>query len=113
MRGKEETFRAEQAEVGITPACAGKSSRMSVSVRRLRDHPRVCGEKKVETLDKEMAEGSPPRVRGKGGVAASGAAAPRITPACAGKSPYAIGSVMQHGDHPRVCGEKSFCQYQR
>ena len=31
--------------LGITPACAGKSSVRAVNSRLLWDHPRVCGEK--------------------------------------------------------------------
>ena len=31
----------------------------------------------------------------------------RITPAYAGKSTRPCSSIVQYGDHPRVCGEKA------
>ena len=53
-------------------------------------------------------EGSPPRVRGKGPCRPSGGHLARITPACAGKSSTPPVYHKPRGDHPRVCGEKSF-----
>ena len=45
MRGKEETVPEFYGLRGITPACAGKSTRCRCRLYGLRDHPRVCGEK--------------------------------------------------------------------
>ena len=53
-------------------------------------------------------EGSPPRVRGKGPCRPSGGHLARITPACAGKSSTPPVYHKPRGDHPRVCGEKSY-----
>ena len=45
MRGKESHARRKRQAHGITPACAGKSSRPDRPSTGLLDHPRVCGEK--------------------------------------------------------------------
>ena len=70
----------------ITPACAGKRQYLTRCVGGMRDHPRVCGEKRVEISPQEFIEGSPPRVRGKDSYAKLCTYTIRITPACAGKS---------------------------
>ena len=70
------------------------------------DHPRVCGEKYGMTLKMPRAQGSPPRMRGKGLTLDLDAEAGGITPAYAGKSPAQQGYKGQGWDHPRVCGEK-------
>ena len=70
---------------GITPACAGKSSSAKMQPTTRWDHPRVCGEKSLLMKLMCFMVGSPPRVRGKGAVPSAPVAAPRITPACAGK----------------------------
>ena len=90
----------------ITPACAGKSGCPPGSLPGTQDHPRVCGEKNFNLLQKNQLKGSPPRVRGKA-LALSGCRwMPGITPACAGKRINGEGSVERIEDHPRVCGEK-------
>ena len=90
----------------ITPACAGKSPSATQEAAWLRDHPRVCREKKPIWKNCSASSGSPPRVRGKVCDASDFGYVFRITPACAGKR----GSIRkQNGtvrDHPRVCGEK-------
>ena len=50
--------------------------------------------------------GSPPPMRGKACVPEAITAAPRITPAYAGKSPHVPKNVVTTVDHPRLCGEK-------
>ena len=70
---------------GITPACAGKSECERLQGFPDKDHPRVCGEKRLGFDDNRSVLGSPPRVRGK----VKGILGIRnengITPACAGK----------------------------
>ena len=85
MRGK--VIRCEELArvVGITPACAGKRERTVWTTMYRRDHPRVCGEKDLQNAVLGGNLGSPPRVRGKGGVVSINAKQLRITPACAGK----------------------------
>ena len=86
MRGKALDALVGHHAGGITPAYAGKSTAAVKHPKGNGDHPRVCGEKKVEHAQ-EMAEaGSPPRMRGKA----------------------SFGRVLRTStvDHPRVCGEK-------
>ena len=89
MRGKAKIFRRWSAEMGITPAYAGKSGWFQ---RRL-----------------QHGGGSPPRMRGKDLV--KFCLCPRfgITPAYAGKSPRTPLAASHARDHPRVCGEKYTC----
>ena len=49
MRGKGEPVELYSEIVGITPAYAGKSSRGESDGGNIGDHPRLCGEKNVET----------------------------------------------------------------
>ena len=86
----------------VSPAYAGKSRECARGLTRARNHPRVCGEKKVMRGAKDKRMGSPPRMRGKGGALSSAASFPRITPACAGKRLL----LCWFRDHPRMCGEK-------
>ena len=108
VRGKAAAEILSLAAAGITPACAGKS--LSKLRRRAgtRDHPRVCGEKMSTFFFWQNRAGSPPRVRGK--VICSRFAMPcrGITPACAGKRGSQPPGAKGAGDHPRVCGEKTF-----
>ena len=91
----------------ITPACAGKSAGgLSIGVIE-RDHPRVCGEKRLNWPLQIRLIGSPPRVRGKGRLCDAQRIRRRITPACAGKRKKQHFTIFISKDHPRVCGEKS------
>ena len=86
-RGKVRQNTSFEFRQRITPACAGKSTWALRALRYRRDHPRMRGEK--EFFDKQNAihGGSPPHARGKGIWTPQAANIPRITPACAGKSP--------------------------
>ena len=53
-----------------------------------------------------MGLGSPPPMRGKGGVKVLSATERRITPAYAGKSQQFPDRFRFLVDHPRLCGEK-------
>ena len=72
----------------------------------MRDHPRVGGEKRRLSECAQWAEGSPPRGRGKGGLALCWPPPPRITPAWAGKSTAVDVLTTAIKDHPRAGGEK-------
>ncbi len=86
MRGKAANFGSTGRAAGITPAYAGKRVTIFWKGAWGRDHPRVCGEKRVPPLIGLLCTGSPPRMRGKAdGRDQDGGAS---------------------GDHPRVCGEK-------
>ena len=86
MRGKVWQYGVVRFQVGITPAYAGKSRRLT-----------QCA---------AFAEGSPPRMRGKGGIQDSSPPSVGITPAYAGKSTTTDLRPVLQQDHPRVCGEK-------
>ena len=90
----------------ITPACAGRSDGAIHFHGLCKDHPRVCGEKKIYHLSDWNLGGSPPRVRGEDCLHLCGGWAPRITPACAGRSSPSTRYIRATRDHPRVCGEK-------
>ena len=85
VRGK--VIRCEELArvVGITPACAGKSRPGRGAGTPYRDHPRVCGEKKVSRDGVAYKWGSPPRMRGKEHLVEGQAIFSGITPAYAGK----------------------------
>ena len=87
MRGKVFSQHRKYNSNRITPAYAGKSHFRKIFFRPFRDHPRLCGEKK---LDREEA-------KDLGG----------ITPAYAGKRTNQYEPVDYSQDHPRLCGEKS------
>ena len=107
VRGKVVFKVARVQSPGITPACAGKRRRAFLHGRPGWDHPRVCGEKSFSKSPASSRRGSPPRVRGKGGIGIYSTFTHGITPACAGKSCSGCCSCSCAGDHPRVCGEKS------
>ena len=86
MRGKGEGLRDDLQRVGITPAYAGKSFRVSVRPCSREDHPRICGEKRKRLPVACPKLGSPPHMRGKGRPPASASVSAGITPAYAGKS---------------------------
>ena len=65
MRGKVHAVQTCPVQCGITPAYAGKSLSAASRSRKIRDHPRLCGEKVVQPLDTSMTAGSPPPMRGK------------------------------------------------
>lgn len=111
----------------VSPAYAGKSPARFSSPRRCRDHPRVCGEKRISQSDELAVEwdhprmcgeknrqqtgqlcnlGLPPHVRGKDRVELHRGLFGGITPACAGKSARPTPASTAWSDHPRVCGEK-------
>ena len=106
MRGKGGIIRYNNFVHRITPACAGKSERFWSRKDTLEDHPRVCGEKRLEIISMHLVKGSPPRVRGKAASADVGFRNLGITPACAGKSVCTLDIAGFPEDHPRVCGEK-------
>ena len=90
----------------ITPAGAGTSCRSRSSVTGIRDHPRVCGEKRSPSIGWSCSQGSPPRVRGKASSGLTASQYNGITPACAGKRNKIAALYSLLRDHPRVCGEK-------
>ena len=97
---------AKRASLGITPAHAGKSHRLHLSIHRPWDHPRTCGEKTFLEQTGPAGLGSPPHMRGKANTGTDTASEARITPAHAGKSMMQSRTATAIRDHPRTCGEK-------
>ena len=86
MRGKAAESEENIPINRITPAYAGKSDSVGQPIARIKDHPRLCGEKQLVFLGFCHCR--------------------RITPAYAGKS-FLFGGVNRfREDHPRLCGEK-------
>ena len=69
----------------ITPACAGKRSRVLVKREFFGDHPRMRGEKDRRGYNQLRKKGSPPHARGKEADCNTALFHLGITPACAGK----------------------------
>ena len=72
--------------VGITPACAGKTSQAAMPARRNRDHPRMCGKDLEHRQIRFIILGSPPHVRERPERHYKVSSSAGITPACAGKT---------------------------
>ena len=85
MRGKGADVQGGVTMFGITPAYAGKSRPRQTAKKDCWDHPRLCGEKRLEKYACVKTWGSPPPMRGKGVSVQVQDAPYRITPAYAGK----------------------------
>ena len=112
MRGKVWLLYHRGEFFRITPAYAGKSFGLDIAAATVRDHPRLCGEKKISIFHFSTSMGSPPPMRGKGVAGRASSVNPRITPAYAGKRARNPKIKTWRKDHPRLCGEKSnshFC----
>ena len=85
MRGKVVTFTLCGQSPRITPAYAGKRIYVGRFVRRMQDHPRLCGEKHSTFVIRSRRLGSPPPMRGKVSAISWAYKSGGITPAYAGK----------------------------
>ena len=65
MRGKAGAFRDSVTSSRITPAYAGKSAGQTPASTADKDHPRLCGEKRIWDGINSLVTGSPPPMRGK------------------------------------------------
>ncbi len=93
MRGKALSTPKKNTVSRITPAYAGKSKRSGALSRGQKDHPRVCGEKKIRRSRFAAPLGSPPRMRGKADELPPHVGGYGITPAYAGKSLREAGMI--------------------
>ena len=105
MRGKLHPRLTVSEPTGITPAHAGKTSRLHTSLPTRRDHPRACGENAIMSAVCVQSTGSSPRVRGKLQPVPCSELRVGITPACAGKTCAVSSARLPMWNHPRVCGE--------
>ena len=85
MRGKGAPRGLRSDAARITPAYAGKRHGVRFCWHPWRDHPRVCGEKRLCFRLFFFVWGSPPRMRGKGSFPPFALGQIGITPAYAGK----------------------------
>ena len=49
---------------GIIPACAGSTWDTTLTLWHRRDHPRMCGEHRLHSANRNLPQGSSPHVRG-------------------------------------------------
>ena len=91
--------------LGITPACAGRTRATVRAIPGGRDHPRVCGKNLLFYYRKRERLGSPPRVREELTDVHRGKDTVGITPACAGRTYLTPVTAPYLQDHPRVCGK--------
>ena len=105
VRGKRTDRSIREAEGGLIPACAGKTSLPRQVRHPVGAHPRVCGENFRRLLISLCRMGSSPRVRGKPVQWATPADVYGLIPACAGKTRALYSFPGVNGAHPRVCGE--------
>ena len=106
MRGKVFMLFAKLVYTRITPAYAGKSFWHLEFHHFRQDHPRLCGEKQISSVQEESGAGSPPPMRGKVLTLPVILRVSGITPAYAGKSCKLEKQSKLRQDHPRLCGEK-------
>ena len=93
---------------GIIPADAGSTPTSHRSARRMRDHPRGCGEHTPSCQPEASREGSSPRMRGALRSDLSSSTRQRIIPADAGSTTVSKRLMIMRKDHPRGCGEHSW-----
>ena len=84
VRGPLRSLLDNSTFVGITPACAGTTQRLTIIAFMGRDHPRMCGDHLYFLALLCLPQGSPPHVRGPPSGLGSLTGCPGITPACAG-----------------------------
>ena len=107
MRGKDGQKAEVHSRPRITPAYAGKRIFSHIQYFINKDHPRVCGEKSFFQRCRSLIEGSPPRMRGKGGFSLIDGGVSGITPAYAGKSRVHRGhGFTAKGSPPRMRGKE-------
>ena len=97
---------SRQTLTGIIPACAGNSTPRTRCARFRSDHPRVCGEQRMNSSNTRRCMGSSPRVRGTELNKKPSAQRHGIIPACAGNRTHYCSVPFVSWDHPRVCGEQ-------
>ncbi len=87
-RGEQDRRRRPGRGHRITPACAGRTVLGGVSPQVRKDHPRVRGENFSVAVACKEEMGSPPRARGEPYHRLIRQWHARITPACAGRTPF-------------------------
>ena len=101
LAGRAAEFRVD----GIIPACAGNTCGTIRVGESSGDHPRMCGEHRLNTIAASSMTGSSPHVRGTHGRSPCSAPDIGIIPACAGNTAKPRRRTASARDHPRMCGE--------
>ena len=104
-RGALPPFRAPLAGRRITPACAGSTVTADTWTLSPPDHPRLRGEHSRVWHCGTNPPGSPPPARGAPAAGEPLRKGHRITPACAGSTPWWAAASAWRPDHPRLRGE--------
>ena len=89
------------ADVGITPACAGKTKWQVCFLGLLKDHPRLRGKDSVQKGGEFLKLGSPPLTRERHSKEYAEIYIIGITPADAGKTLLDCKKQSRTQDHPR------------
>ena len=106
MRGELPHQNSRRTQMRITPAYAGRTTRLWVCPGWKRDHPRVCGENLRHRREHLRILGSPPRMRGEQALPDPDRDLVGITPAYAGRTDIARGPWSRvKGSPPRMRGE--------
>ena len=90
--------------LGIIPAHAGLTRKVTDPDGKVRDHPRACGAHGASLYFEPEHGGSSPRMRGSHGSQRSISELPGIIPAHAGLTGRTMQSWQSGRDHPRACG---------
>ena len=90
--------------MGIIPAHAGLTRRISSGTRWPRDHPRACGAHLGVCISRTFERGSSPRMRGSLVRMVSSLTKEGIIPAHAGLTSNLQVRELHWRDHPRACG---------
>ena len=85
-RGRRRYVIVERNNLGLTPACAGKTDCPATISRRQGAHPRMRGEDLIRKRKLPPVKGSPPHARGRHVIEDEEEFWERLTPACAGKT---------------------------
>ena len=105
MRGKQAKSDPIMVCSRLIPAHAGKTFEPRDDHRRVRAHPRACGENLGAPPPLPPKVGSSPRMRGKLYFIDPTLCRAGLIPAHAGKTTRCFGSPIWVGAHPRACGE--------
>ena len=105
MRGTPHAGDCHHSAGRIIPADAGNTVYFVFVILSCQDHPRGCGEHHLRFGARGRPHGSSPRMRGTRRRGPADRRDRRIIPADAGNTLVWPPSVIQHGDHPRGCGE--------
>ena len=89
------------------PACAGNADHVSISIRVTAVHPRMRGERCVDSGRLHRENGSSPHARGTLNTRPAVARHRRFIPACAGNANTSLIIRSRMPVHPRMRGERS------